>query len=68
LRQRPNVDKSSVQLLSFFSASVELRQVMARASGPHDLSGFDENDLTTRYRKMALLSGVPYSRVSSPDA
>ena len=34
LRQRLNIEKSARQLHNFFSASVELMQVMARACGP----------------------------------
>ena len=65
LRQRLNVEKSSQQLKNFFDASVELMQVMARACGHNDLSLFNQNDLATWHRDMALLSGVKYSGVES---
>ena len=61
LRQRLNVEKSSQQLKNFFQASTELMQVMARACGHHHLNQFNQNDLATWNREMALLSGVKYS-------
>lgn len=61
LRQKLNIEKSSVQLHNFFDASAELMQVMARACGHDDLSKFNSNDLATWHREMALLSGVSYS-------
>ena len=61
LRQRLDINKSAMQLNNFFDASVELMQVMARACGHNDLSKFTMNDLATWDRKMAMLSGVPYS-------
>jgi len=65
LRQRLNVEKSAVQLKNFFEASTTLMQVMARACGHHKLSQFNQNDLATWHREMALLSGVRYVGVSS---
>jgi len=61
LRQKLNIEKSSRQLHNFFVASVELMQVMARACGHNDLGKFNNNDLATWHRDMALLSGVTYS-------
>ena len=61
LRQRLDIEKSSAQLHNFFDASVELMQVMARACGHNDLSKFNNKDLATWHREMALLSGVSYS-------
>ena len=61
LRQKLNIEKSSTQLHTFFDASVELMQVMARACGHNVLSKFNINDLATWHRDMALLSGVAYS-------
>ena len=58
LRKNLDIEKSSVRLHNFFNASVELMQVMARACGHNDLSKFNENDLATWHREMALLSGV----------
>ncbi len=61
LRQRLNVEKSSMQLKNFFNASVELMEVMSRACGHDSLSKFNSNDLATWHRDMAMLSGVKYS-------
>ena len=61
LRQKLDVEKSSKQLHNFFDASVELMQVMARACGHNYLSKFNNNDLATWHREMALLSGVSFS-------
>ena len=61
LRAKLDVEKSSKQLHNFFDASIELMQVMARACGHNDLSKFNNNDLATWHREMALLSGVSFS-------
>jgi len=66
LRQKLNIQKSSVQLHNFFDASVELMQVMARACGHDDLNQFNKDDLATWHHEMALLSGVTYSGFGSP--
>ncbi|MFW2438804.1 MAG: glutamate synthase-related protein [Arenicellales bacterium] len=66
LRQRLDIQKSSVQLHNFFDATVELMQVMARACGHDDLNKFNKDDLATWHRDMALLSGVIYSGFGSP--
>ncbi len=65
LRKRLNIEKSSVQLGNFFSASIELMQVMARACGHDHLNQFVKDDLATWHREMALLSGVKYSGFAS---
>ncbi len=65
LRKRLNIEKSSVQLGNFFSASIELMQVMARACGHDHLNQFKKDDLATWHREMALLSGVKYSGFES---
>ncbi len=61
LRKKLNIENSSRQLHNFFTASVELMQVMARACGHNDLGKLNKNDLATWHREMALLSGVAYS-------
>jgi methylamine---glutamate N-methyltransferase subunit C len=63
LRKKLNIEKSSRQLHNFFSASVELMQVMARACGHDELRKLNKNDLATWHREMALLSGVTYSGI-----
>jgi len=65
LRQRLNIEKSAKQLYNFFTASVELMQVMSRACGHHDLSQFNKDDLATWHREMAYLSGVKYAGFES---
>jgi hypothetical protein len=40
--------------------------VMARACGHDDLSKFNQRDLATWSRDMALLSGVKYAGVDKP--
>ena len=66
LRQRLNVEKSALQLHNFFTASVELMQVMARACGHNHLNKLTPNDLATWHRDMALLSGVKYAGIGKP--
>ena len=61
LRRKLDIEKSSRQLHNFFTASVELMQVMARACGHDDLGKFSKEDLATWHRELALLSGVKYS-------
>ena len=61
LRQRLNIEKSAKQLNNFFAASTELMKVMARACGHNDFSQFNQDDLATWHRDMALLSGVKFS-------
>lgn len=61
LRKKLNIEKSAMQLNNFFTASVELMQVMARACGHDTLNQFNKIDLATWHREMALLSGVKYS-------
>ncbi|PHS27857.1 MAG: glutamate synthase [Robiginitomaculum sp.] len=61
LESRLVVEKSARQLANFFSASVGLMQVMARACGHDHLSGFCADDLTAWKRDMADLSGVAFA-------
>ena len=65
LRRKLNVDKSAKQLHNFFTASVELMQVMARACGHDALSKFNNEDLATWHRELAYLSGTKYSGFES---
>jgi glutamate synthase domain-containing protein 2 len=67
LRQRLNVEKSANQLKNFFEASTELMQVMARACGHNSFDKFNQNDLATWNRDMALLSGVKFSGIGKLD-
>ncbi|MCL1598925.1 MAG: glutamate synthase-related protein [Actinomycetia bacterium] len=64
LRARLPVDEAAHRLARFFSASVELMQVLARACGHRSLSEFTIDDLTTFDRDMVSLSGVAYGGVA----
>lgn len=68
LRQLLDVDHAALRLQNFFNASVELMAVMARACGHHQLSDFNQDDLATWHRDMALLSGIKYSGVSKLES
>ncbi len=63
LRARLNVDKSAQQLANFFTASVQLMQVLARACGHNHLNQFNPDDLATWHKAMAQLSGVTFSGI-----
>jgi glutamate synthase domain-containing protein 2/nitrite reductase/ring-hydroxylating ferredoxin subunit len=64
LRERLPVDIAAARLARFFSASVELMTVLARAAGHRHLSDFTLDDLTTYKADMAQLTGVAYGGVS----
>ena len=64
LRERLPVDIAAERLARFFSASVELMTVLARAAGHRHLSDFTLDDLTTYKADMAQLTGVAYGGVS----
>ncbi|MCG6871560.1 MAG: alpha-hydroxy-acid oxidizing protein [Gammaproteobacteria bacterium] len=65
LRQRLKVEMGAKQLDSFFRATTELMQVMARACGYAHLEEFCIDDLTTWQREMADLTGIAYAGVSA---
>jgi glutamate synthase domain-containing protein 2/CDGSH-type Zn-finger protein len=64
LRARLDVQNSAVKLQRFFDSSVSLMSVMARACGHHNLADFNQNDLATWHREMAILSGVKFSGIT----
>ena len=66
LRARLQVDAASERLARFFSASVELMTVLARAAGHRHLHDFTIDDLTTFKYEMAKLTGVAYGGVTKP--
>ncbi|MCH7638152.1 MAG: Rieske 2Fe-2S domain-containing protein [Bacteroidetes bacterium] len=66
LRARLEIAASARQLANFFEATVHLMQILARACGHDQLSGFNTNDLTTWKRDIAHLTGVRYAGVE-PD-
>ncbi len=61
LRKRLNIDNGAQRLANFFSSSVELMQVMARACGYSHLSEFNRDDLATCDPILAKLSGLEFS-------
>ena len=63
LRRRMDVETGARRLHNFFSASVELMQVMARACGHHALNQFCPEDLTTWKKPMAELTGIRFAGV-----
>jgi glutamate synthase domain-containing protein 2 len=63
LRARLPVDIAAERLERFFSASVELMTVLARAAGHRHLGDFTMEDLTTFKSDMAQLTGVAYGGV-----
>ena len=65
LRDRLPVDIAAERLARFFSATVELMTVVARAAGHDHLGKFSVNDLTTFKRDMSELTGVAFGGVGS---
>ena len=63
LRRRLKIETSARRLATFFAASVELMQVLARACGHGHLSDFDVSDLTCWKRDVADLAGVRFGGV-----
>ena len=61
LRKRLDIETSANRLGNFFTASVELMQVMARACGHRSLSEFTQGDLATWHHSMARLAGIRFS-------
>jgi glutamate synthase domain-containing protein 2 len=64
LRDRLPVDIAAERLARFFSASVELMTVLARAAGHRHFGEFGIDDLTTFKSDMAQLTGVAYGGVA----
>jgi len=63
LRKRLDVQIGAEKLARYFGASVELMQVLARACGHDNLSGFTQRDITTWKREVADLSGIQFAGV-----
>ena len=63
LRKRLDVQIGAEKLARYFGASVELMQVLARACGHDNLSGFNQRDITTWKREVADLSGIRFAGV-----
>lgn len=64
LRARLIIDQSAKQLQTYFEATVQLMQVLARACGHAHLNQFCLDDLTTWKRDIAYLTGVSYGGVT----
>ena len=60
LRERLIIDASAQRLHNFFSATVELMQVLSRACGHDALNKFNVDDLTTYKPEVAHLTGVAF--------
>lgn len=65
LRDRLPVDLAAERLARFFSASVDLMKVLARAAGHRHLGEFSIEDLTTYKRDIAELTGVEFGGVGN---
>ncbi len=63
LRKRMNIETGAKRLSTFFAASTELMQVMARACGHSHLSQFNAADITSWKKPMAELTGIRYAGV-----
>ncbi|GHB45433.1 glutamate synthase [Pseudovibrio japonicus] len=58
---RLEVEKSAKRLEKFFTASVELMKVMARACGHAHISDFSINDITSWKKEMSELAGISWA-------
>ncbi|MBF0265668.1 MAG: alpha-hydroxy-acid oxidizing protein [Gammaproteobacteria bacterium] len=65
LRQRLKIEKGAQQLNNFFTASIELMQLMARACGHEHLNQFCMDDLSTCNFEMSRLTGISYAGYSN---
>ena len=63
LRKRLKVDDGAERLGRFFTSSVSLMKVLARACGHESLSSFSSHDLTSWKKSVAELTGVRFSGV-----
>jgi len=61
LRAKLDVDEGAKRLATFFKASTELMQVMARACGHEHLNMFNPYNITTWKREMADLTGIEFA-------
>lgn len=61
LRQNLDVDEVSARLNRFFTSSVELMKVLARACGRDHLNQLKLKDIATWDKQIAELAGIPFS-------
>jgi glutamate synthase domain-containing protein 2 len=64
LRKRLDVEVGATRLATFFGASTQLMQALARACGHDALSKFSQRDITTWKRDMADLTRIRYAGLS----
>ena len=64
LRARLLIEKSAQRLKTYFEATTELMQVLARACGHNHLNQFNLDDLSTWNRDIAYLAGIRYAGVT----
>ena len=55
------MEKSAQQLTTYFQATMELMEVMARACGHTSLADFNSRDLASWKRNVAELAGIRWS-------
>jgi len=65
LRKRLKIDVAAKRLATFFEATTELMQVMARACGHDHLNKFNKDDLASWDRTLAELAGIEWSGFQS---
>lgn len=63
LRSRLIIDDAAQRLARWFEATIELMQVLARATGHTSLADFTIDDLTTFDRELSHLAGIAYGGV-----
>ena len=61
LRSKVDIEEASARLNRFFTSSVELMKVMARACGHDHLSNFNKHDIATWNYRMAELTGIKFA-------
>jgi glutamate synthase domain-containing protein 2/uncharacterized Fe-S cluster protein YjdI len=61
LRALVNIDESAQRVANFYTASVNMMKVMARACGHDHLQKFSKEDLSTWHREMSDLAGIEFS-------
>lgn len=61
-----DVEARARDLALFFTGSLHLMKIMARACGHHALSEFSQEDICTWQTEMARLAGIRYAGVGTP--
>ena len=63
LRKKVHIEDASMRLYRFFTSSIDLMKLLARACGHHHLNEFSSRDLTTWKKDMSQLTGIKYGGV-----